>query len=148
MLADCLTLYLPDQIFNSLYCQPYNSYNVSSENLLLDQLIIPKLIFFFILITYLVDIVLILWGEILSWSLMGVKGFIQVDQQITCVMFMYNVWLKSLKKKHDLQWVEDLWTQSTYIYMDKNLVALFNRLFLVLFEWISFEWSFNTGWRQ
>ena len=30
--------------------------------------------FFFILITYLVDIVLILWGEILSWSLMGVKG--------------------------------------------------------------------------
>ena len=61
---------------------------------------------------------------------------------------MYNIWLKSLKKKHDLQWVEDLWTQSTYIYMDKNLVALFNRLFLVLFEWISFEWSFNTGWRQ
>ena len=28
----------------------------------------------FILITYLVDIVLILSGEILSWSLMGVKG--------------------------------------------------------------------------
>ena len=44
---------------NSPYCQPYNSYNVSSENLVLDQLI-PKLIFFFILITYLVDIVLIL----------------------------------------------------------------------------------------
>ena len=33
---------------------------ISSENLVLDQLIIPKLIFFFILITYLVDIVLIL----------------------------------------------------------------------------------------
>ena len=32
---------------------------VGSENLVLDQLIIPKLIFFFILITYLVDIVLI-----------------------------------------------------------------------------------------
>ena len=32
---------------------------VSSENLVLDQLIIPKLIFFFIFITYLVDIVLI-----------------------------------------------------------------------------------------
>ena len=42
-------------------------------NSLLDQLIIPKLIFLFILITYLVDIVLILLGEILSWSLMGVK---------------------------------------------------------------------------
>ena len=34
--------------------------DVSSENLVLDQPIIPKLIFFFILITYLVDIVLIL----------------------------------------------------------------------------------------
>ena len=43
---------------NSPYCQPYNSYNVSSENLVLDQLIIPKLIFFFILITYLVHIAL------------------------------------------------------------------------------------------
>ena len=34
--------------------------NVRSENLVLDQLIIPKLIFFSILITYLLDIVLIL----------------------------------------------------------------------------------------
>ena len=33
---------------------------VRSENLELDQLIIPKLIFFFILITYLVDMVSIL----------------------------------------------------------------------------------------
>ena len=33
----------------------------------------PKLIFLFIHITYLVDIVLILQGEILSWLLMGVK---------------------------------------------------------------------------
>ena len=52
--------FVPDQIFNSSYCQPYNSYNISSENLILDQLIIPKLIFFFILITYLVDIVLVM----------------------------------------------------------------------------------------
>ena len=63
---------------NPPYCQPYNSYNVSSENLVLDQLIIPNLIFFFILITYLVNIVLILWGEILSRSLMWVKGLSQV----------------------------------------------------------------------
>ena len=42
---------------NSPYCQPNNSYYVSSENLVLDQPIIPELIFFFILITYLVDIV-------------------------------------------------------------------------------------------
>ena len=59
LILESSTLQLPDQICNSLYCQPYNSYNVSSENLVLDQLIIPKLIFFFILITYLFDIVLI-----------------------------------------------------------------------------------------
>ena len=47
-------------MYTSPYCQPYNSFDVSSENLVLDQLIIPKLIFFFILITYLVDIALIL----------------------------------------------------------------------------------------
>ena len=55
-----LNLWFPDHICNSPYYQAYNSYNVSSENLVLDQLIIPKLIFFFILITYLIDIVLIL----------------------------------------------------------------------------------------
>ena len=55
-----LILWLPDQIYHSPYRQQYNSYNVSSENLVLDQLIIPKLIFFFILITQLVDIELIL----------------------------------------------------------------------------------------
>ena len=55
-----LTLSLPDQICDSLYCQLYNSHNVSSENLVLDQLTIPKLIFFFILITYRFDVVLIL----------------------------------------------------------------------------------------
>ena len=55
-----LTLSLPDHICNSPYSQPYNSYNVSYENLELDQLTIPKLIFFFILIIYLVDILLIL----------------------------------------------------------------------------------------
>ena len=54
--------------------RPYNFYNVGFENLVLDQLIIPKLIFLFTLITCLLDIVLILYGEILFWSLMGVKG--------------------------------------------------------------------------
>ena len=56
-LEHLLTLWLSDQICNSPYCQPHNSYNVSSEILVLDQLIIPKLIYFFIIITYLVDIV-------------------------------------------------------------------------------------------
>ena len=46
---------IPDQICHSPYCQSYNSYSVSLENLVLGQLIIPKLKFFFICITYLVD---------------------------------------------------------------------------------------------
>ena len=74
VLLALLTLWLPDQICNSPYFQPYDSSNVSSENLIFDQLLIPKWTFFFILITYLVDIVLVLWGEIPSWSLLGVKG--------------------------------------------------------------------------
>ena len=54
-----LTLLPPDQICNSPYCQPYSYYNVSSENFVLDQLIITKFIFFSMLITNLDDIVLI-----------------------------------------------------------------------------------------
>ena len=46
---------------------------MSLENLVLDQLSLLQLTIFFILITYLLDIVLILLGEILPWSLMGVK---------------------------------------------------------------------------
>ena len=42
----------PNQICHSLYSQLYNSNNDSLD-------LIPKLIFFFILITYLVDILLI-----------------------------------------------------------------------------------------
>ena len=49
-----------DLINNSLYCLPYSSCGVSFENLVLDQLIIPRSIFFFVLITCLLDIVLIL----------------------------------------------------------------------------------------
>ena len=40
----------------------------------MDQLKVPQVIFFSILITLLLDIVLILKGEVLSWSLMGVRG--------------------------------------------------------------------------
>ena len=41
-----LIVKLPDQICNFPHCQLYNSFYVSSENLVLDQLIIPQLIFF------------------------------------------------------------------------------------------------------
>ena len=39
-----------DLISNSPYSFPVNSYEATSKNLVLDQLIIPQLIFFFILI--------------------------------------------------------------------------------------------------
>ena len=48
-----------DLISNSPHCLLYNSDDVSLENLELDQLILPQLIFFFILITCLLDIVMI-----------------------------------------------------------------------------------------
>ena len=50
---------LPDTISNSPYCLSCNW-----ENLVLDQFIRPKSKIFFILITCLLDIVLILKGEI------------------------------------------------------------------------------------
>ena len=62
------TLPLPDLTGNSPYCLSYNSYDVSSESLILDPLIILYLTFLFILITCLLYVVLILWGEMLSWS--------------------------------------------------------------------------------
>ena len=55
-----------DLISNSPFRLLYNSYDVSLENLVLDQLLIPLLIFVFFLITCLLDIVLISRGEILS----------------------------------------------------------------------------------
>lgn len=45
---------------NSPYCLLYNTSDVSSENLVLDHLSIPLLIISFILITYLLEVVLIL----------------------------------------------------------------------------------------
>ena len=45
---------------NSPYCLPHYLYDASLENLELDQPVVPQLIFFFILITCLLDIVLII----------------------------------------------------------------------------------------
>ena len=56
---------------NSIYFLPYDSYDVSLENLVLDQPIVCELLFFLILM---LDIVLILYGEILLQSLTTVKG--------------------------------------------------------------------------
>ena len=71
------------------------SCDVSLENLVSDQLIIPELIFFFILVTCLLDIVWILWGEILSWSLMGVKGLNKAALTPNHLISPYNITSKS-----------------------------------------------------
>ena len=57
---------LPDVISNRPYCLPYSSFDVSLDNLVLDQIKFPKLIFFSFLSTCLLVIVLILLEEILS----------------------------------------------------------------------------------
>ena len=65
---------------NSPYCLSYNSYDASLENLTLDKLKIPLLIFLFILITCQLDVVLILRRDILSWLLLGVKELNKINQ--------------------------------------------------------------------
>ena len=58
------TLRSHDLMNNSPYCLPYNSYDVSSENLVLDELKIPPVDIF--LYSCLLDIALKLCKEILS----------------------------------------------------------------------------------
>ena len=72
-LHDCF--HSKDLMSNSPYCLLYRSFYVSLENLVFDQLIIFKLIFFSIFITYLLGMVFLMSGEILCWSLMGFRGF-------------------------------------------------------------------------
>ena len=54
-----MTMKRVDLIGNSPYCLPYNSYGVSSQNMVLDLLTTPLLIFVAILITCELDIVLL-----------------------------------------------------------------------------------------
>ena len=63
-----------DLMSNSPCYLSYSSYDDSSENFVLDQLLTPWLIPFFILINCLLNKVLILKGEILSWSLVEFRG--------------------------------------------------------------------------
>ena len=75
-----LTLTLPDLIINSPYYLSYKSCDVSSENFVLDQLVIPRLIFFFILINCLQDNVLILKEKfcLVTDGIQRVKGSLQI----------------------------------------------------------------------
>ena len=72
-LHDCF--HSKDLMSNSPYCLLYRSFYVTLENLVFDPLIILKLIFFSIFITYLLGMVFLMSGEILCWSLIGVRGF-------------------------------------------------------------------------
>ena len=62
---------------NTSVCLPYISYKFCCENLVLDQVIFPLLTdnVFPILMPWLSHIVLILYGEILSWSLQDSNQF-------------------------------------------------------------------------
>lgn len=55
-----LILSSQDLSSNSLSCLQYKSYDATSENVVLDQLVIPQFIFLCILITCQLDMVLIL----------------------------------------------------------------------------------------
>lgn len=59
LVSKFFTISQPDIINDSPYCLPYNSSDVSPENLVMDPLIIPYLILFYISIILLNDIVLI-----------------------------------------------------------------------------------------
>ena len=71
-------------------------YVVSLENLELDQPIIPLSIFFFILVTCLLDILLIMQGEILSRSLARHKGLIGQKKFVQ----LYNLYQRCKAKKN------------------------------------------------
>ena len=86
-----------------LWLKPYN---VSSENLILDQQKIPWLKFFFILFAYLHDILLTLLGEILSRSYVGIQWLtslpVQVSSELPHPMFCIQCWHNDYEKRKDI----------------------------------------------
>ena len=73
---------------------------LSLENLELDQPILPKLISFFILISCLLDIILKVWGEILSRSLVGLFR-IKIGDFIILQWLKYSYAFKCNKKSDE-----------------------------------------------
>ena len=95
-----LTFNSQDLISDSPYWLPYSSCGVSLENLVLNQLIIPQLIFFFILITCLLNI--LYWyckGKFCfdhSWELKGEDCYCLVGCllfQIWCIQHAMYFWI-------------------------------------------------------
>ena len=102
-----LTLQLPDQICNSPYCQPYNSYNVSSENL--GSTNYPQ-IYIFLYSYHLADWYCVMFkGEILSWSLTGVKGLTISNRWVETIEkfeSLENLYRKKLADRRDIRWLK------------------------------------------
>ena len=100
--------------------------------LVLDQLIIPKLIVFFILITYLVDIVLILLGEILSWSLVGVGvesdlRFENFNRKYMIILSFFNLVIGYFKKNREN------YSRKAFEQRNKEIFSFLSRKGLLLF---------------
>ena len=74
---------------------------------------LSKLIFLFILITCMIDIVSILWGEIMSWSLNGIKQLV-----FNIMLFQITNW-NSTDTKTLQNYVSGI-CESTYTMTDFN----------------------------
>ena len=96
------------------------------------------MIFFFILITCLVDIVLILLGEILSWSLMGVKG-------LSTLFFLHlmNVFWEEIEWRLCYSMSSWLWAKYTH---DLYFHALAIMLHFRKISWYRDEYPFFLIW--
>ena len=97
---------------NSPFCLSYNLCDVSLENLELDQPIIPLSIFFFIHVTCLLNILLIMQGEILSWSPAGHKGLIGQKK----IVQLYDLYQRCKAKKKLQRGTQVMWKKNPYLH--------------------------------
>ena len=88
-------------ISNSLYSLWYNSYDVSSENLVSDQLVIPK--WYFSLYSSLVCLMLYWYG--IRNSVWVTHGSLRVNSEKRFVaIFIHQIWTAKSAEKVNLFW--------------------------------------------
>ena len=93
--------------------------------MVLDQLIIPLLIFFFILIPCLREIVFTLYGETTSWSLLGVKGLKpRLNWLERSLLSLTNQQLLGYCDGSDVHYVLSIFFMSFLYYKIKKLLAM------------------------
>ena len=88
-----LTLSPPDLISNSPCCLLYHSHDVCSEKLVLDQLIIPLLNFFFALFTFLLDIDIVRINFFVMKEKMSVRLLWQEHGRLVKALLPYSEFL-------------------------------------------------------